>query len=229
MAFKPPVGIYSQTSPLANSMTHHTQLSSHITGPSQPSTNNFDAGAANPRDDDRGKSTNLSPQLGRHREYFGHASITNFTALILKGLSLPAIDLELDDDHHDDEDASVLQKEEARLSRQRRTLPHPKKAQAILQVYFANTHQLYPFIHEATYKRDYIKLYESLSAIYPEQSMYGGELVIDLTDKELTEDQELHLSLIEAIFALVEKTASSGLNLDDQVAQATRSIRGRCE
>ncbi len=180
------------------------------------------------RDDSRRRGGSSDPQLGLHREYFGSASVTNFTALILKGLSLSTAEVYNDDDHHDDENASALQKEEARISRQRRTLPHPTQAEAMLQVFFANTHQLYPFIHEATYKRDYVKLYESLSLIYPEQLLYGGEPVIDLTGAELTEDQELHLSLIEAVFAMVENTALGGF-LEGTLTQATRSMRGRCE
>lgn len=224
MTFRPSIGNYGQA---INLGMLHTPQSSRVADPSSSITTSMDAQAATGgRDDSRRRGGSSDPQLGLHREYFGSASVTNFTALILKGLSLSTAEVYNDDDHHDDENASALQKEEARISRQRRTLPHPTQAEAMLQVFFANTHQLYPFIHEATYKRDYVKLYESLSLIYPEQLLYGGEPVIDLTGAELTEDQELHLSLIEAVFAMVENTALGGF-LEGTLTQATRSMRGR--
>jgi hypothetical protein len=174
--------------------------------------------------------SNSTDVLGAHREFFGNASVTNFTALIVKGLALPPVDLEKDEDATPkDDESQQTQNGQGRQSRSRRTLPHPEQAKAILQVYFKNQHQLYPFIHENTFKRDYARLYDNLAAELPEQSFYPGETVLDLTGASLSPDQELHVSLIEAVLAMVEKIVHGGFINDPEAADATRNIRGHCE
>ncbi len=185
-------------------------------------------GATGPTGNSRERTGSYdAPQLGLHREYYGTASVTNFTAFILKGLSLDAINMAMDEDASPREESGALI-DPTRNGRHRRTLPSPDFGGPMLHIYFANAHQLYPFIHERTFIKDYGKLYAALKEGLPEQFLYGRTCV-DLTEAVLTPDQDLHMSLIEGVFAMVEKMLD-GDHLKEAEAQTVKgAVKGHCE